>query len=132
MATPLFRLVCPATALEGAPDGWASDMLVDGEVALLIGDGDLSAVNTAAHALDHNTVSVVRTEDTPELQEKTVIAHARQLPLIWIDRSFSSETRNWAVARGPMTLIIENEGALPEVERGRITRFVALLGRQTD
>jgi len=132
MASPLFRLVCPPAALDGAPEDWAPEMLTDGEIALLVDDGGLHAINAAAHALDHLTVSVMRIEDTHEQQEQTVIAHARSLPLIWIAHDFTQPTRKWAVDRGPMTLLIECDGALPDDERARITRFVALLGRQTD
>ena len=107
-------------------------MLTDGEIAFVVDDGGLQAINAAAHALDHLTISVMRTEDTVEAHEATVIAHARALPLIWIASDFTQPTRQWAVDRGPMTLLIETPGELPEDERGRITRFVALLGRQTD
>ena len=51
MATPIFRLVCVPGALDGAPSGWAAEMLRDGEVALLVDDGGLEAINAVAHAL---------------------------------------------------------------------------------
>jgi hypothetical protein len=31
-----------------------------------------------------------------------------------------------------MTLLVETGGALPDAERGRIARFLALLARQTE
>jgi hypothetical protein len=45
---------------------------------------------------------------------------------------FSGTVRTWARDRGPMTLLVEVDGALPEVERRRIERFLAILGRQSE
>ncbi len=57
---------------------------------------------------------------------------AGSMPLLWIAASFGPAARERAVRRGPMTLLVEAEGALPEGERRRIDRFVALLGRQAE
>lgn len=132
MSTPNFRLVCSPAALDGAPDGWATDLLVEGHVSLLIDDGGIDAISAAAHALGAEAVTVLRHETTQPLQEQTVRKHAHGLPLIWVGKDFSDEARTWARDRGQMTLLVESGGALPEEERGRIARFVAMLGRQTD
>lgn len=132
MDEPLFRLVCGPAALQGAPDGWAAELLRDGHVALLPDDGALEGVDAIAHQLDVPAVAVVRTETTPEAQDETVIAHAGSLPLVWLASAFSDRARRWARDRGPMTLLVEVEGALPDEERRRIDRFVALLGRQAE
>lgn len=132
MPDPNFRLVCVPAALDGAPQGWADDMLRDGEVALLVDAGGLDAINAVAHELDLVSVRVLRTEETTEQQEQTVIAHAASLPLIWVGPAFSDAARTWARARGPMTLLVEVEGALPADERRRIERFVGVLGRQAE
>jgi hypothetical protein len=129
---PLFHLVCVPAALDGAPDGWAAEMLRDGDVALLVDGSGLAGVDAVAHALGVATISIVRTEETPELQAKTVIAHAGALPLVWLGQDFSDAVRSWATKRGPMTLLVEVDGPLSEDERRRIERFVALLGRQTE
>ena len=107
-------------------------MLVDGELSLLLDSGGIDAVNAVAHALGEPTIQVVRSESSPELREKTVIAHAASLPLVWIDSAFGDDTRAWAQKRGPMTLLVETNEALPAEERRRIERFVALLGRQAE
>lgn len=132
MSAPAFRLVCASTALDGAGAGWAPEMLRDGDISLLVDDGGLPAVNAVAHALDLVTVSLVRTEDDPATQERTVMAHAAALPLIWVAPSFGDAARTWARDRGPMTLLVEATGGLSEDERHRIERFVALLGRQAE
>lgn len=132
VSTPIFRLVCQPAALDDAPEGWATDMLTDGEVTLLIDAGGIDAINDAAHALGALTVSVMRTEATQQAQEATVQAHAASLPLIWVSGSFTEAARTWAHDRGPMTLLVESDAPLTEEERGRLTRFVAILGRQTD
>lgn len=132
MSTPIFRLVCGPAALDEAPAGWASDMLRDGEVTLLADAGGVDAISAAAHSLDALAVSVLRTEATLEAQEQTIERHAASLPLIWVAADFSDEARTWAKDRGPMSLLVDVAGPLLEDERGRITRFVAFLGRQTD
>lgn len=129
---PLFHLVCVPAALDGAPDGWAAEMLRDGDVALLVDDSGLAGVDAVAHALGVATVSVVRSEATPELQAKTVMAHTGSFPLVWLAPTFSEPVRAWAKNRGPMTLLVEVDGPLSDDERRRIERFVALLGRQTE
>jgi hypothetical protein len=132
VAAPIFRLVCVPGALAPAPQGWAAEMLRDGEVALLVDEGGLDAIDAVAHALDVLAVRVIRREDTPARQEETVIAHAAALPLVWITSAFTDAARAWARERGPMTLLVEVAGALSDDERRRIDRFVALLGRQAE
>jgi hypothetical protein len=128
MTDPLFRMVCVPAAL----DGWSADMLRDGEVALLADAGGLAAMDRVAHALDTRTFRVVRREPDAGAQEQTVIAYAAALPLVWIAPSFSDAARAWAHDRGPMTLLVEAADALPDVERRRIERFLAILGRQSE
>jgi len=129
---PVFRMVCSPATLAGAPKGWAVETLRDGEVALLVDDGGLEAINAAAHALDLVTVSIVRSEESAELQRQTVVAFAGSMPLVWVGAEFSDSVRTWAHERRPMTLLVEVDGALPAEERVRIGRFLALLGRQTE
>jgi hypothetical protein len=128
----IFRLVCGVAALEGAPEGWARMILSQGEIALLIDDGGLDTINAVAHALGLVSVPVLRSEATAEAQEQTVIEHAATLPLVWVADAFSEAVKTWAHARGPMTLLVQSSGALPETERQRIERFVASLGRQAE
>ena len=61
-----------------------------------------------------------------------MIEHTARLPLVWVAEAFSEPVRSWAHDRGPMTLLVESSGALPEAERNRIERFVASLGRQAE
>jgi len=129
---PIFRLVCVPGALDGAPDGWASKLLREGEVALLVDGGGLAAINAAAHTLGLATVPVVRTEETAVAQEQTVIDYAEALPVVWVAADFSESTRTWAHDRRPMTLLVEADGPLDAGARGRIERFVGWLGRQTE
>jgi len=119
------------SALAGAPAGWAGEMLREGEVALLAGEG-LGAINEVAHALDQATIAVLRSEQTRALQDQTVMAHAGGLPLVWVAEGFGDEVSSWARDRGPMTLLVEANGPLPDEERRRIDRFVAILGRQSE
>ncbi|MGI8803537.1 MAG: hypothetical protein ACR2KV_15465 [Solirubrobacteraceae bacterium] len=132
MATPIFRFVCVPGALDGAPAGWAAGMLRDGDVSLLVDDGGMAAITAVAHSLDLLAVRVVRGEATPAAHEQTVMAHAASLPLVWLSSSFGDEARGWARRRGPMTLLVEVDGAVSDDERRRIDRFVALLGRQAE
>ncbi len=132
MATPIFRLVCVPAALDGAPRGWAAEMLRDGEVALLVDGGGMAEVNAVAHSLDLLAVRVLRDEDTRAQQEATVMAHAASLPLVWVSGEFTDAARAWARERRPMTLLVEVAGALSDEERRRIDRFVVLLGRQAE
>lgn len=129
---PVFRMVCSPAALAGAPKAWAVETLRDGDVALLVDDGGLEAINAAAHALDLVTVSIVRSEESAVLQRQTVVAFAGSMPLVWVGAEFSDSVRAWARERRPMTLLVEADGALPDDERVRIGRFLALLGRQTE
>jgi hypothetical protein len=130
--TPIFRMVCSPAALAGAPQRWAAETLREGEVALVVDDGGLEAINAAAHALDLVTVSIVRSESSATEQEQTVIAFAAGFPLVWVGPEFSDPVRTWAHDRPPMTLLVEADGALEEQERGRVARFLALLGRQSE
>lgn len=129
---PLYRLVCVPAVLRDAPAGWATALLRQGEMALQVDDGGLEAVDAVAHALDVATVAVLRSERTTEEQERTVIAYAGSLPLVWVARGFSDDARDWARKRGPMTLLVEADRPLSEDDRHRVERFVALLGRQAE
>lgn len=124
--------MCGAGALADAPEGWARAILRQGEIALLIDAGELDAINAVTHALGLVSMPVLRREATPEGQEQTVIEHAASMPLVWIADGFSEPVREWARDRGPMTLLVQSGGALPETERYRIERFVASLGRQAE
>ena len=132
MAEPSFRFVCVPDALAGAPSGWAREMLQDGEIALLAGDGGLRAINGVAHDLGLVSVPVVRGEDSAEHQEQTVMAYAENLPLVWVGAGFGDGATAWARDRGPMTLLVAAAGPLDDEERRRIERFVATLGRQSE
>ncbi len=129
---PIFRIVCTPGALASAPEEWVTETLREGDVALLVDDGGLEAISAAAHMLGQVTVSIVRSEDTAAEQEETVMAFAGPLALVWIAAGFSESARAWARERGAMTLLVEAAGPLPEQERSRIGRFLALLGRQTE
>ena len=131
MSQPRFQLVCSPSALAGAPAGWAGEMLREGEVALLASEG-IAPINELAHALDQTTIAVLRSEQTRALQDVTVMTYAGALPLVWVGDGFSDEVRSWARDRGPMTLLVEAGGTLPDEERRRIDRFVAILGRQSE
>ncbi len=132
MGDPIFRLVCGAAALEGAPEGWARMILSQGEIALLIDDGGLDTINAVAHEIGLVSMPVLRAEATAQEQEQTVIKHAARLPLVWVADEFGDAVRAWARDRGPMTLLVQSAGALAETERRRIERFVASLGRQSE
>jgi hypothetical protein len=132
MAEPSFRFVCVPDALAGAPAGWAREMLQDGEIALLAGDGGLQAINDVAHDLGLASVPVVRGEESSQRQEQTVMAYAENLPLVWVSVGFGEVATEWARDRGPMTLLVAAGGRLSEEERRRIERFVATLGRQSE
>ena len=131
MADPLFHLVCAPAALTGA-ETWAAELLQDGDLALLADASTLAAVDALAHALDQRTIVLLRNEPTPPEQDETVIAHAGDRPLIWFAADFSDRVRTWARERGPMTLLVEAAGPLPDEERRRVDRFVGLLGRQAE
>jgi hypothetical protein len=128
---PRFRFICAPSALSGAPAGWSQELLGEGEVALLSGEG-LESVNAVAHELGQSTIALVRTEPSRERQDETVIAYAGSLPLVWVADEFTDSTRNWARDRGPMTLLMPASGPLDDEERRRIDRFVAMLGRQSE
>jgi hypothetical protein len=132
VSLPLFRVVSVPGALVGEPAGWAAEMLRDGDVALLADDSGLDGIDRVAQALDSEAVVVVRRERDAARQEQTVMAYAGALPLIWLVDSFSEQAQTWARERAPMTLLVEVEGALSDGERGRIERFVAILGRQSE
>ena len=132
VSEPGFRFVCVPSALVGVPVAWATEMLKDGEIALLSDAGGLAAINEVAHALDRISIPLIRGEETVERQHETVMAYTRHLPLVWVGTSFGDTVTAWARARGPMTLLVEATGALSEDERRRIDRFVAILGRQSE
>jgi hypothetical protein len=132
VSLPLFRVVCVSSALDGAPPGWTADMLRDGDVALLADEAGLDGIDRVAHALGSEAVLVVRREPSPQLQDATVMAYAGALPLIWLAGGFSDAVRSWARDRAPMTLLVEVSGALTDDDRGRVERFVAMLGRQSE
>ena len=124
--------MCVPAALSGAPAGWAAEMLRDGEIALLEDDGGFDAVNAVAHAAGLLAVSLIRGEDSPEKQRRTVIAYAANLPIVWAADNFDDHVERWAADRGPMTLLVTTDGPLSNDERARISRFVATLGRQSE
>ena len=126
-----FRFVCAPSALAGTPAGWARDMLEEGEVGLLPGEG-LEAIDRVAHDLHQRAIMLVRTEQNRELQDQTVMAYAEALPLVWVAADFTDGARSWAHDRGPMTLLSEARGPLGDEERRRIDRFLAILGRQSE
>jgi hypothetical protein len=129
MADPIYRLACVPAALEG---DWATDLLAEGELALLAGSGGLDELTAVAHALDLVSVPLLRTETSADEQERTVQAYAGSFPLVWIAAGFSDGARRWAHERGPMTLLVEADGPLAEDERRRVERFVGTLGRQAE
>lgn len=129
---PNFRMVCTPAALAGAPSGWASETLRDGELALLVDAGGLEAINTAAHALGQVTISIVRQEASAAAEAGTVMAFADSSPFVWVGPAFTDADRAWAHERRPMTLLVEVDGPLLDGDRGRIERFIALLARQTE
>jgi len=132
MSDALFRLVCTAGVLDGAPEGWMSAMLEEGDLALLVDDGGIEAIADVAHALDLVTIPLLRAEETAERQERTVMSYAGSWPLVWIAPSFGEAARRWAHQRGPMTLLVDCDGPLSDDERRRIERFVVILGRQAE
>jgi hypothetical protein len=132
MSGTLFRLVCTPAAIDGAPDGWVSTMLEEGELALLADDGGLQAISAVAHHLDLVTVPLLRSEAGGEQQEATVMRYADGKPLVWIASSFGDAATEWAHERGPMTLLVETGAQLSDDERRRVERFVVILGRQAE
>ena len=127
-----FHFVCAASALVGVPAEWVTEMLADGEIALLADGGGFDAINEVAHTLGLISVPLVRHEETEERQQETVMAYADRLPLVWVDEDFGEMVTAWARNRGPMTLLLQARGRLAEDERRRIERFVASLGRQAE
>ena len=132
MSEPGFHFVCAASALVGLPAAWVTEMLRDGEIALLADSGGFAAINEVAHTLGLISVPLVRREETVERQRETVMAYADRLPLVWVSEQFSETVTDWARDRGPMTLLVLATGPLSEDERRRIERFVAILGRQAE
>jgi hypothetical protein len=131
MSDPAFRFVSAPSALLGGPAGWASEMLRDGEVALLAGSA-ITEVSQVAHDLKQPVIQVIRGEADPAAQDATVIDYGENLPLIWVAPSFRDDTRHWARERGPMTLLVEADQPLADEQRRTIDRFVATLGRQSE
>lgn len=132
MTDPVFRLVAPASALEAAPAGWAGELLSQGEMALALDADELDAIDAVARALDRPAIAVLRRESTPAASDATVREFAAGLALVWIAPAFGDDARAWARDRAPMTLLVEHDGPLPDEERRRIERFVAILGRQAE
>ena len=131
MSAPAFRFVSAPSALTGGPAGWASEMLREGEVALLAGTV-MTEVYGVAHDLSRPAIQVIRGESEPEAQDATVIVYSDNLPFIWVAPSFSESTQRWAKERGPMTLLVEAAQPLSAEQRRTIDRFVAILGRQSE
>jgi hypothetical protein len=129
---PVFRLVAPASVLQATPAGWVQELLGQGEMALIADAGGLEAIDAVARALDRPAVAVLRREPTSLAAEASVRAFADGLALVWIGPAFGDEARAWACDRAPMTLLVEHDGPLPEDERRRVERFVAILGRQAE
>jgi hypothetical protein len=124
---PVFRLVAPASVLESAPAGWLEELLDQGEMALVADDaGGLDAVDAVAQVLARPAVTVLRRAPGSARE------FAAGLALVWVAPSFGDEDRAWAHDRGPMTLLVESDGPLPDAERRRVERFVAILGRQAE
>jgi len=132
MPDPLFRLVCTPRNLDGAPEGWVSAMLDEGELALLVDGGGLDAIAEVAHRLDLVTVPLLRTETTADEQERTVMSYAGAKALVWVAPTFGAPAVTWARDRGPMTLLVETAEPLSDDERKRVERFVVILGRQAE
>jgi hypothetical protein len=105
-------------------------MLRDGAVAVTPDDGGLASIANAARTVGVTAIPVIRGEATAEELERTVIAHADGLALVWVASSFSDDARAWAQKRGPMTLLLESAGELSADERRRVERFVAILSGQ--
>jgi len=87
-----------------------------------------------AHTLDSHAVLVVRREPSAEQQDRTVMTYAGTLPLVWLAGGFSDAVRTWARDRAPMTLLVEvaADGGLSDADPGRVERYVARLGRQSE
>jgi hypothetical protein len=132
VSEPGFHFVCVPSALVGLPAEWVTEMLRDGEIALLVDGGGFAAINEVAHTLGRVSVPLVRHEETMERQQETVMAYVGRLPLVWVGKDFIEAVTAWASARGPMTLLVEATGPLSEADRRRIDRFVAMLGRQSE
>ncbi len=104
-----LRARCPR---RGARRAGRAEMLQDGEIALLAGDGGLEAINGVAHDLGLVSVPLVRGEDSGQRQEQTVMAYAENLPLVWVSAAFGDGATAWARDRGPMTLLVAAGGPL--------------------
>jgi hypothetical protein len=129
---PLFRLVCTPAAIADAADGWVTRLLESGELGLIADGGGLGALTGAARALDLVAVPLVRTEPDPAEQDQTVMTYADGRALVWIAPAFGEVARRWARERGPMTLLVESDGAVSDEDRHRIERFAAVLDRQAE
>jgi hypothetical protein len=131
MSAPAFRFVSAPSALIGGPAGWASQMLREGEVALLAGP-NMTEVYEVAQDLEAPAIQVIRGERDSGAQDATVIAYSDNLPLVWVAPSFTETAQGWAKERGPMTLLVEAQEPLSDEQRRTIDRFVAILGRQSE
>ena len=59
VSEPGFHFVCVPSALVGLPAEWVTELLGDGEIALLADDGGFAAINEVAHALGLISVSLL-------------------------------------------------------------------------
>jgi hypothetical protein len=132
MTDTVLRLVSFAEVLADTPQAWARELLADGEIAVLGGEGGLADVDRVAQHLDLVSVPVLRGGESPTAQDEIVIAFAGSLPLVWIAPAFSEHVVAWARDRGPMTLLVTADGALPQDEQRRVARFASSLGRQSE
>lgn len=49
---PTFRMVVPASALDGTPAGWTGELLGQGEMALAVDEGDGRAIERTGDGVD--------------------------------------------------------------------------------
>lgn len=127
MRDSLFKIICVPTVLTHAPEGWAAELLADGDLALTAGQGAPQGVREVGEALDMPAVAVLRDD-----ADATAKAFAGTFPLVWVAAGFSEEARTWAQRRGPMTLLIETDAALSDDDLRLVERFVAILDRQAE
>ena len=132
VSEPVFHFVCVPSALVGAPAEWAIEMLGDGEIALLADGGGFAAINEVAQHAGPGQRSPGPMRGDGGASAGDGDGDGGRLPLVWVGEDFSEKVTAWARARGPMTLLVEATGPLSEDERGRIDRFVASLGRQSE
>ncbi len=103
VSEPRFHFVCAASALVGVPAKWVTEMLGEGEIAVLADEGDFDAVNEVAHTLGLISVPLIRREETMERQRERAMAYADRLPLASVAEDLGETVTAWARGRGPMT-----------------------------